>query len=179
MCCHVCFISAKINIYYLFWFIFKPSNCISHHALLGCLLKMQLKRNLNHSRPNLIHFVMSYLRYLCLLAHSGVQHILCCVFVLFFFVLCTLLPVSVDCPFFIAPSYSLTFICPFLWIVHSSSVDAEPQLFMVLFFLKMWRTIELRISGLGHLFWTSKHFLSLAQIENWQPKFFNNIFLCC
>jgi hypothetical protein len=27
---------------------------------------------------------MSYLRYPCLFAHSGVQHILCCVFVLFF-----------------------------------------------------------------------------------------------
>ena len=35
---------------------------------------------------------MSYLRYMyvCLFAYSGVQHILCCVFVLFFFVLCTL-----------------------------------------------------------------------------------------
>ena len=26
MCCHVCFISAKINVYYLFCFIFKPNN---------------------------------------------------------------------------------------------------------------------------------------------------------
>jgi hypothetical protein len=33
---------------------------------------------------------MSYLRYLCLLTHSGVQHILYCDFVLFFFVLCSL-----------------------------------------------------------------------------------------
>jgi len=33
---------------------------------------------------------MSYLRYLCLFAYSDIQHILCCVFVLFFFVLCTL-----------------------------------------------------------------------------------------
>jgi hypothetical protein len=32
--------------------------------------------------------LVSYLRYLCLFAYSGVQHILCCVFVLFFFVLC-------------------------------------------------------------------------------------------
>ena len=31
---------------------------------------------------------MSYLPYLCLFAHSGVQHILCCV--LFVFVLCTI-----------------------------------------------------------------------------------------
>ena len=43
--------------------------------------------------------LMSYLRYLCLFAHSGVQHILCCVFVLFFFVLCILC-------------------CQFLWIVY-------------------------------------------------------------
>ena len=43
--------------------------------------------------------LMSYLRYLCLFVHSGVQHILCCVFVLFVFGLCT------PC-------------CQFLWIVH-------------------------------------------------------------
>ena len=44
---------------------------------------------------------MSYLRYLCLLAYSGVQHILCCVFVLFF---SSMLPVSLDYPFLIVPS---------------------------------------------------------------------------
>jgi len=42
---------------------------------------------------------MSYLRYLCLLAYGVVQHILCCVFALFVFVMCT------QC-------------CHFLWIVH-------------------------------------------------------------
>ena len=50
---------------------------------------------------------MSYLRYLCLFAYCGVQHILCCIFVLFYFVLCLvypMLPVSLDCPFLIAPS---------------------------------------------------------------------------
>jgi hypothetical protein len=42
---------------------------------------------------------------LCLFGYIGVQYILCCVFTLFFFVLCTLLlPVSLDCPFLIAPS---------------------------------------------------------------------------
>ena len=44
---------------------------------------------------------MSYLSYLCLLAYGGVQNILCFVFVLFVFVLCTLS-------------------CQFLWIVHFS-----------------------------------------------------------
>ena len=42
---------------------------------------------------------MSYLHCLCLLAHSGVQHMLCYVFALVFFVL---LPVSLDCPLLIA-----------------------------------------------------------------------------
>ena len=42
---------------------------------------------------------MSYLRYLCLFPYSDVQHILCCVFVLSFFVLCTMW-------------------CQFLWIVN-------------------------------------------------------------
>jgi hypothetical protein len=44
---------------------------------------------------------MSYLHYFCLFAYNGVQHILCCSFALFFFVV---LPVSLDCPFLIAPS---------------------------------------------------------------------------
>ena len=43
--------------------------------------------------------LMSYLRYLCLLTYSGVHHILCCVFVLFFVLLGNLC-------------------CQFLWIVH-------------------------------------------------------------
>jgi len=52
---------------------------------------------------------MSYLRYLCVFAYNGVQYILCFVFALFFFVLCVyiyiyMLPGSLDCPFFIAPS---------------------------------------------------------------------------
>jgi hypothetical protein len=63
---------------------------------------------------------MSYLCYLCLFAHSGVQHILCCVFVLFFFVL-SMLPVSLDCPFLIAPS---VFSNVYLTIKTSASPEA-------------------------------------------------------
>jgi len=44
---------------------------------------------------------MSYLRYLCLLAFIGVQHILCCVVLRLVY---PMLLVSLDCPFFIAPS---------------------------------------------------------------------------
>jgi hypothetical protein len=45
--------------------------------------------------------LMSYLCYLCLLAYRDVQHILCCVFAFFVFVLCLVY----QC-------------CLFLWIVH-------------------------------------------------------------
>ena len=50
---------------------------------------------------------MSYLRHLCLFAHSGVQPILCCVFVLFVFVLSLvhpMLPISMECLFLFASS---------------------------------------------------------------------------
>ena len=43
--------------------------------------------------------LMSYILHMCLFTNSGVQHILCCVFVLFILILC------VRC-------------CRFLWIVH-------------------------------------------------------------
>jgi hypothetical protein len=46
---------------------------------------------------------MSYLHYLCSLAHSGVQHIFCCVFVVC--IVYPLLSASLDCLFLIAPSF--------------------------------------------------------------------------
>ena len=49
----------------------------------------------------------SYLRCLCLFAHSGVQHLLCCVFVLLCFVLCTLgCQFCLDCPSVLSSIYS-------------------------------------------------------------------------
>ena len=55
---------------------------------------------------------MSCLRCLCFFMHSGVQHILCCVFVLFFFVLCTLcFKFLWIVNFWLPLRYSLTFIC--------------------------------------------------------------------
>jgi len=49
---------------------------------------------------------MSFLRYVCVFAHSGVQHILYCALLFLFglrFVY-PMLPVSLDYPLFIAPS---------------------------------------------------------------------------
>jgi hypothetical protein len=52
---------------------------------------------------------MTYLRYLCL--RIVVLNTYCIVFfALFVFVLCVVHPVSLDCPFLIASSVSLTFI---------------------------------------------------------------------
>ena len=49
--------------------------------------------------------LMSYLRYLCLFAYSGIQHILCCVVCCARVrLVCPMLPVSVDCLFLIVPS---------------------------------------------------------------------------
>jgi len=47
---------------------------------------------------------------------------LCCVFLFWlsalFCVLCSMLPVSLNCPFLIAPLYSITFICTFQIAIH-------------------------------------------------------------
>jgi hypothetical protein len=70
----------------------------------GTLYTKQVRSSILNSvveNYNIYQRLISYLRYLCFFAHSGVQHILCSVFVLFFFVL---LSVSLDCPFLIAPS---------------------------------------------------------------------------
>ena len=60
---------------------------------------------------------MSYLRYLCLFVYSGVHTycvVLCFCFV-FLCLVCPMLPVSLDCPFLIAPSiFSNVYLSPIL-----------------------------------------------------------------
>ena len=46
---------------------------------------------------------MFYLRYLCLISNSGVQHIWCCIFAFFCRLVYPMLPVSLDYPTLIAP----------------------------------------------------------------------------
>jgi hypothetical protein len=63
---------------------------------------------------------MSYFKVICVcFAHSGVQHILCCVFVLFVFVL---LPFSLDCPFLIASSVFSKVYCFIIFRVQNISL---------------------------------------------------------
>jgi hypothetical protein len=68
---------------------------------MGCLVNVCIKTMLGLYLHLFVGGSMPYLLYLCLFAHRGVQCILCCVFVLFVFVL---LLVSLNCPFLIAPS---------------------------------------------------------------------------
>ena len=66
--------------------------------MLWCSLRFPHKNDVLNLQL-FVGWLMSYLRYLCLLAHSSVQHILCCVFALFVFVSC------IPC-------------CQFFWIVY-------------------------------------------------------------
>ena len=78
--------------------------------------------------PVSVEGVMSYLRYMCLFVHSGVQRMLCCVFVLFFVVFCAkcwqfvwIVQIGLPLRFSLKLIYSVTNAqCYlFLWIVHS------------------------------------------------------------
>ena len=56
-------------------------------------------------------YLQLFVRYLYLFVYIGVQHMLCCVFILFFFILCTLCcQFFLDCPFWLPLWCSLTFI---------------------------------------------------------------------
>jgi hypothetical protein len=59
-------------------------------VVLLCFLCSEFRVVLRLNLQLFIEKIMSYLRYLCFFAYSDVQHILCSVFPLFFFVLCTL-----------------------------------------------------------------------------------------
>jgi len=71
---------------------------------------------------------MSYLRYVCLFAYSGVQHILCCVFDLFFYVFRTiycqfLCIVLFDCPLL----FSNVNFCYLFYLRHQTSNRKQTQ----------------------------------------------------
>ena len=76
-----------------------------------------------------LYGVHVFLTYVCVFAQSGVQHILCCVF-LYLFVLCfvyPMLPVSLDYPLFIAPSVFSDVYLNVLWIFHPSQTGSTLQ----------------------------------------------------
>ena len=92
-----------------------PVVCIRAHVLFtssclqegACLIYLQL----------FVGGRMLYLRYLCFIAQSSVQYILCCCFD-FLRLVYHVLPISLDCLFFIAPSVFSNVYLQFLWIVY-------------------------------------------------------------
>jgi len=74
--------------------------------------------------------LMSYLRYSCLFAYNGVQHILCCVLVLLVFVLYfvySMLSVSLCGLFLIAPSVFSNVIITFNIPSMRFSIEHRPE----------------------------------------------------
>jgi hypothetical protein len=70
--------------------------------------------------------LMSYVCYFCLFAYSGIQHIVCCVFVLFcYFSSC--LPVYLNCPFLIATSVFFNIYLIAFWLIEETLVTKEPR----------------------------------------------------
>ena len=85
-------------------FCFNSCNSPSSHDILPWLL--------------FVRGLLYYLRYFCLFTSSGVQHILCGVFVLFVFLLCTLCCQFLWIVFVLFVFLLCTLCCQFLWIVH-------------------------------------------------------------
>ena len=127
-------------------FTYVMSNILSCHMFLRfqCRYDFRMKRcSVRLYLQLCVGGHMSYLRYLCLLACSGVRQIYYCVFLLFFFVLCILCCQFLWMIHFWLPlRYSLTFIYlpvslafPFLVAILVSNIHYQRDLFSVnLFF---------------------------------------------
>jgi hypothetical protein len=79
--------------------------------------------------------IMSYLLYLCLYAHSGVQHIFCFVFHRLVY---TMLPVSLNCPFLLAPSVfsNVYFLLVYEEIIFSNILKYNYMTCTIVFLIK-------------------------------------------
>jgi hypothetical protein len=81
-------------------------------------IRMKVVRYLRLYPQLFVRELMYYLRYLCLIAHNGVQHILCCVFV-FLRLVYPMLSVSSSCVPNVASFFVLcTQCCQFLRLVY-------------------------------------------------------------
>ena len=107
--------------------------------------------------PHCFLYSKAHLRYLCLLANSSVQHILCCVFGLIFVVLCTLC-------------------CQFLWTVHFRF----PLWYPLIFIDKMVCGINEECNICKHLLRFSLHCnlnKTLCILESWCYLWFGYMWL--
>ena len=88
----------------------SPVSCLCCHSV--CLCVLSSVAIFAEKRCSVCLYLQLFSRYLCLLAHSFVQHILCCVFVCFVCLrlVYPTLPVSLDCQIWIALQCFLMFI---------------------------------------------------------------------
>jgi len=87
--CSFCFLCCPIMCLYVLRSVLWYPLRFPHKKMFGSSLPLVVC-----SRAHVLFALFVFVTY------SGVQHILCCVFVLIFFVLCALmLPVFLDCPF--------------------------------------------------------------------------------
>jgi hypothetical protein len=117
---------------------------VSLHSefVLWCLLRFPHKNDARFVCKGL----MSYLYFLCLLTHNCGQHILRCVFVLFVFVLCTLiamLPLSLDCQLSISPSDENNGIVFFLYTIVDNLKDRLKDAIFIINFLILCTAIKI------------------------------------
>ena len=77
--------------------------CVFTFLVTCCAVRydFQIKTMFSSSLPPVVCRMAHYLRYLCLFVYNRDQHILCCVFLR---LVCPMLSVSLDYPFFISPS---------------------------------------------------------------------------
>jgi hypothetical protein len=97
--------------------IFNINNKTWHYTVVMSIRMIRLRIKWSSDRLYLQLYVgghMFYLRYL--FVYSGVQHILCCVFVLFFFLMC-ILCCQFLCVFVLFFFLMCILCCQFLWIV--------------------------------------------------------------
>ena len=97
---------------------------IGNKAYIWCLVRLYLQM--------FVEGLKSYLRYLCLLTYSGIQHILCCVFCFVCLVSCV-------------PN-----VCKFLWIVNfliASSVFSNAYFLVSTHLLQTWEVKQSRVVG--------------------------------
>ena len=102
---NIVLVTRGIFVAHLFSF-FVLSYCVSGFCIVTSITIYAWKRcSVRLCLQCFVGVLMSFLHYFCLFTYSGVQHILCCVFVLFCLRLVyPMFPVSLDCPFLIAPS---------------------------------------------------------------------------
>jgi hypothetical protein len=85
--------------------MFVLSQCVSLRSEFRVCYDLRIKRcSVLLYLQLFVGGLMSYLRYLCLFAYSGVTHILGFFVLCFFVFVYPVLPVSLDCPFVCAPS---------------------------------------------------------------------------